>query len=79
MRVQITDIAFDVDKGEYLLSDREEADFGIILEYLEAKYINKIVELTSDGSSGVDLVLELSELIESNTGYIPSDLRWKIV
>lgn len=79
MRVQITDIAFDVDKGEYLLSDREEADFGIILEYLEAKYINKIVELTSDGSCGVDLVLELSELIESNTGYIPSYLRWKIV
>jgi len=79
MRVQITDIAFDVDKGEYLLSDREEADFGTILEYLESKYINKIVELTSDGSSGIDLVLEISELIESNTGYIPSDLRWKIV
>lgn len=79
MRVKITDIAFDVDKGEYLLSDPEEADFETILEELESKYINRIVELTSDGSSRVDLALELSELIESNTGFIPRDLRWKIV
>lgn len=79
MRVRIKSIAFDVDEGEYLLSDREEADFEVFLEDLESEYIDTIVELNSDGTDEQELEIELAEFIESQAACAIRELQYEVI